>query len=765
MSLYEEALVEAKKLKEIAEADAKQAIVEELTPHIRKMITSSLAGKSESVLYEEEDKTVGLPGMDPNAPPVADPGGSVDPSGMVPGADATAMPPVSAEPPAVAAVVGGPAGSDAPIQASGADALNMPMPGADGKLVVDFDDLFVPSEPGDDSGSGEEGPASSEVTPEVPGGMPSPTPVDVNPAPSDATTSADGSATGIPGEGEAMMATGQGEEPKLETYELFSEALDLTAKRVHRAYASKGVPSLVKEALQDKLFQLIETLESLTEKKLVSDNLGQILESRLEILHLKLQEAVLGNTYEGTKGTDMASKSLKEFAAKMLSESETIEGGPITSPADVHKTEKPMVVQNANDAAADKAATHAQKVTEPTVTLKTEAAELQKLEEELKALIAESEGDSLADDEGKQNLAGAASSIPDKKVGQVDVTKTPAGGPSNPASYVQGVSEEFEHNKDNGSEEEVPNKESVAVSGKALNERTKKLKAEGLRKQIAALQEQLKECGMETEAAGNGLPAPGVPPKKSVMGEDDTVINFNFDLSDLVGGLDGLGDDDEIEIVDDEDPSGGSSPDLGGAGMGASHGSSDGDDLGGGLDLGGDTDVGDAGGTSALSSGGPDKGLSGDEGGDSEDDEVGKSLPLSERIRRARKSTANRTLAENKALKTQLAEQTLFNAKVVHLQPFLNNRNLTKEQKQKIVEYLDRGKTVNEVKTIYTRVKAVLESTQKAKAKAGSSSRPAGAGAASINESVNNAENLYEGAVLVEAERNRLMELAGIRRK
>jgi hypothetical protein len=755
MSLYEEALVEAKKLKEIAEADAKQAIVEEITPYIRKMIASSLTGK-QVPLYEEEDRT-GMP-SDPTGTPIADPAGTVD-AGTTPSADATAVPPVSSDVPASAAVVGGP--TDAPIQATGADALNMPMPGADGKLVVDFDDLFIPSEPGDDTGMGTEGPASAEAEPEIPGGMPSPTPVDVNPVPSDTTTTPDASATSFPGEGEAMAATGQGNEPKditpqeppqqLETYELFSEAVDLTAKRIHKAYASNKLPSLMKEALQEKLFELMETLESLNEKKVISENLSKIFESRLEILHLKLQEAVLSNTYERTKGTDMASKSLKEFAAKMLSESDTIEGGPITSPADSHKTEKTMHVSNANDAAADKAGTHAQKVTEPTVTLKTEAAELAKLEEELKALIAEDEGDSLAADEGKQDLAGAASSIPDKKVGQVDVTKTPAGGPSNPASYVQGVSENIEHSKETGSEEEVnktsfghPKKESVAVSGKALNERTKKLKAESLRKQISALQEQLKECGMEMEA-DNALPAPSVPEKLSVMGEEDTVINFNFDLADLVPSLSGVGDDDEIEIVDDEEPMDSiGSTDLGDLGSEESE-----DDLSG--DLGGtesdEVDLGD------------------EESSMGDEPEVGDTkMPLSERLRRSQKSTTSRALSENKALKVQLAEQQLFNAKVVHLQPFLNNRNLTKEQKQKIVEYLDRGRTVNEVKTIYTRVKAVLETTQKAKAKAGSSSRPVGAGAATLNESVNT-ENLYEGAILVEAERNRLMELAGIRRK
>ena len=752
MSLYEEALADAKKLKEVAEADAKQAIVDEITPYIRKMIAETIVGKSHPIYEDVSDDPLAIPGA-PDAP-------GIDSGSMgttTPTADASlpvgAIGDTSAAGPVTGgAVVGGP--MDAPIQVAGADALNMPMPGADGKLVVDFDDLFVPSEPGDGT-EGDEGPASAAAPLDVPGGMPDQTPVDVNPAPE-----GDPAAGGFPGEGEAMAVAGQGEEPEdaaplpepqMETYEMFSEAVDVTARRIHKAYSSKGVPSLVKEALQDKLFTLVEALEKLTEKKLVSENLSGILESRLEILHLKLQEALVGNTYMGTKGNNMASKSLKEFAAKMLSESDTVEGGDVTSPADVHKTEKPMTVKNANDGAADKAATHAMKLTEPTVTLKTEAAAMAKLEEELKALIAESEGDSLADDEGKQKLAGAASTIPNKPVGQVDVTKTPAGGPSNPASYVQGVSEEFEHNKETGSEEEVK-KETVAVGGKALQERTKRLKAESLRKQISALREELKECGMEME--GNGLPAPGVPAKKSVMGEDDTVINFNFDLADLVPSLAGMGDDDEIEIVDDTDTGssfGGSSD--GGVGDDDLSALTGGGDAGGGSDL--PSDLGSDGGGSDVAGtdlGGMDK---------PEDEEE----TLAERVARGRGPERSKALAENKALKVQLAEQTLFNAKVVHLQPFLNNKNLTKEQKQKIVEFLDRGRTINEVKTIYTRVKTVLENATKARAKAGSSSRTSGTGAASLNESASRVENLYEGATLVEGERNRLMELAGIRRK
>jgi hypothetical protein len=162
MGLYEEALVDAKKLKELAEADAKRAIVEELTPFIRQTIAKSVSSKNSFLFEEEEPEVAGAPiANDPSAPPVAvEP--SVDASAM-----AAPITPTGAEVP--------------PIQATGADTLNMPMPGADGKLVVDFDDMFVLSEPGDDSAVGMEGPASAELSPEVPGGIPSAEPVDVNP--------------------------------------------------------------------------------------------------------------------------------------------------------------------------------------------------------------------------------------------------------------------------------------------------------------------------------------------------------------------------------------------------------------------------------------------------------------------------------------------------------------------------------------------------------------------------------------------------------
>lgn len=738
MSLYEEALVEAKKLKEIAEDDAKKAIVEDITPMIRRMITNELAGKS-SPLFEEDDMSASSLGAGDAMPVVTAPTG--------------------AEPVGGAGDFGG--SMDAPIKAAGADALNMPMPGPDGKLVIDFDDLFVPASPGDEE-PGDEGSASAASTPEIPGGMPSPEPVDVNPAPGSepgvggpadaAPISAappGGADATVPAPAGALDATGitpPDENTQMETFEMFQEELNATGRSVHKAYSSKaGVPSIVKEALQEKLFSLVSVLEKLSENKLISAQLNTISENRLEIMHLKLKEAVVGNTYYRTEGTEMASKSLKAFATKMLAESDTLEGGDVKSPADSHKTEKSMTVDNSQEKGADKAGAHAMKLSEPTVTLKTEAAAMAALEEELKSLVAESSGDELTDEDGlSPDAIGAASSIPNKKVGNVDVTKSTAGGPPNPASNVLSVKEEFEHNKATGSEEEVK-KEAVAVKASALKEATKTLKAENLRKQIAALTEQLKECGMpEMTKEDSGLPAPGVDSKKSVMGEDDTVINFNFDLASLVPELAGMGDDDEIEITDD----GEGASDMGSMSAGSADAGSD--------DLSGDADAGMG---SDLPVG---LGDSDDEGKKKESE-----MTLAEAVKSGRGPVARKALAENRELRAQLAEQQLFNAKVVHVQPFLNNKNLTKEQKHKIVAYLDRGTTIEEVKTIYTKVKTVLDNAQKARVNAGSSSKVGTAGAASLKESADKGEmvNLYEGATLVAAERDRLMELAGIKRK
>lgn len=81
-------------------------------------------------------------------------------------------------------------------------------------------------------------------------------------------------------------------------------------------------------------------------------------------------------------------------------------------------------------------------------------------------------------------------------------------------------------------------------------------------------------------------------------------------------------------------------------------------------------------------------------------------------------------MAENKKLKEQnrklredlgkvlgkLSETNLLNAKILHVNRFLEHNRLTTEQKRTVIENIDKGTTVKEVKSIYS----ILETTFKA---------------------------------------------------
>lgn len=781
MSIYEEALVDAKKLKEVAENEAKNAILEAIAPRIKQMISREAAGLS-SPLFEQEEEQL------PQDPALAGlPVSSVGDPGLPATAAAMSAPagmetPV-APPPAVSGM------DDAPITAGGADAMNMPLPGPDGKLVVDFEDLFTATdEPGEieadeTSASAETSPVAghdgeldasvAEVPPSSAGEMAPPDAALAPPMPG---------AEGLPAP-EELPTTATDEDL---SFEAFRENLDRLSRRIDIAYKKASIPAIVREALQENLFESIEKLEKLSAHGKISSRLTALTESRLEFLHMKLKEAIVGTNYRSIeKGDDdMSKKSLRNLASKLFEEAETLKMGDITSPADSFEEKGTLKVDNSGtEAAADKAGAHAKKITVPTVTLKTEAAlyeeELHKLEEELKEV--------LAAEEGEQDLAGAASTIPDEKVGKVDTTKSTAGSPSNPASKVQGVKNEaveadddddeldefIEHDKASGSEKEVD--EVLEVADEELAEAVRSIKKENIKRRMRALKEELAECdmestmpvrGMEDEAMMGGVPGGGMSPSMPGMKDEQTVVNFNFDLDDL-----GVGAGDEMGGEDDDM--------MGAADMGAGE-----DDMGG-LD---DLEVVDDG-DEDLSAGGPPSSFGGDEeGSEGEDDELeteASGLPapgldnmgvmgLAEGRRRKLAAGKKPVVTEAKqvrALRAQLAESQLWNAKVLFLNKFLYKEELSRTQKQKIAEYLDKATTLAEAKTIYGRVKSLLESAA-AKKKVGSSGRTSvGRGADSVRQSLEeskktgeNKDNLFEGASLEATSRNRLQELAGIKK-
>ena len=108
-----------------------------------------------------------------------------------------------------------------------------------------------------------------------------------------------------------------------------------------------------------------------------------------------------------------------------------------------------------------------------------------------------------------------------------------------------------------------------------------------------------------------------------------------------------------------------------------------------------------------------------DELGDAPMPDAGPALPESRRRRRSRRqrriaesrrgrktsTSTQRQLNEYKkaahALKSQLTEMNLFNAKLLYANKLMQNRNLTQKQQRAIVEALDNAKTLREAKLLY----------------------------------------------------------------
>lgn len=81
---------------------------------------------------------------------------------------------------------------------------------------------------------------------------------------------------------------------------------------------------------------------------------------------------------------------------------------------------------------------------------------------------------------------------------------------------------------------------------------------------------------------------------------------------------------------------------------------------------------------------------------------------LAENKRLQKENAALRRVAS--AMKTRLSESNLFNAKVLHINKFMNNHRLKTEQKKAVIEAIDTAKSISEVKRAYS----MLESTLRA---------------------------------------------------
>lgn len=312
--LYKEALADAAKIREIAEQDARNSILEKIAPYIKQMIVKESSG-----LFQEQEE------LSPD-PSVAAPGGVPD-SATLPASETT-MPDPTVAPAATVMPVPSPVNSSMPISPSNGDAVNIPM-STDGKMTLDFDDLFIKDPNTISTGEGGGAEATEIASPPSPTDLTDEPPVDMNAQSVAGPLPAPEEATGAPDEEQTAQPAPLQE---IKSMKHFEKVLAETALNINKLY-SVNVSDMTKNSLKNKLFSLLERLDYFKTKRVISEKQAQLNENRLEFLFLHLKEAKVNNTYNKKKDNNMT--TLKDFAAKLFESSDL----PMT-PGDSQSTGK-----------------------------------------------------------------------------------------------------------------------------------------------------------------------------------------------------------------------------------------------------------------------------------------------------------------------------------------------------------------------------------------------------------------------------------------
>ena len=686
--LFTEALKDAQKIREIAEKDAKNRLVEALTPYIKKVIAKESVGDSDFYFEQVEDDELDLEAQQPA--PAAQP---------APAQGAPAPAPTTAPTATV------PTADPAPIEDPGAlgdVGVDASMPDEEGKIVVDFDDLFVDADtdqvtitpPG--AGGEEMGAAPVAATGEEPMLDLAPEGSELAPAPA----------------GEAVPVEGEEEDPldlstEAITFKEYQRVLSDLSERVDRALYSNHVTDITRESLKQRLFDLLEAIDGMRGRGSISNKQARLNENKLEFLFLKLKEASLHNSYSlssETKGTNNM-KTLKEYAAQLFEEDENLakdsaSTGDSGMPVDDEYSEHAADVSGVDP-----------KLGKPEDIRVHQDRHTQ----EADALEDTDNPEEMPWDEGepglKENSADADTDAND------DVAEGAAGF---------------------GDTREEPTAE-FEVDDAELAEAVRSIRKDSIKKKLAALREaEDKDKAFEVDASED-YPDPGPE-----GGEDPSHEHLKEGAGMMEMDMDG---DEELEVVDD---------------MALDSDLDDAADLVLSVDLPPEVEAELA--ELGLDDLDVDVTLnvsSDDELDDELDDEEDEVLQddmeemameskrsahrarfLEKKLRRAKKilEAKNRELA---SVKGQLVETNLFTSKAVYYSKFLhralNESALTKKALQQIVEHLDRGRTVAETKAIYKKIERKLnEHNNKASRKlGGSSSTVTRPGSASLNESKN----------------------------
>lgn len=429
--IYQEALIEAKKLREAATAEAKNAVLEAVSPIIKQMIDREIA--SVDVILEQQEPTAD--GVDMSAPPTAPAAPSPD-AGTVPpiqpapapGAEVT-----SSQQPVAPAV----AAASPPIVPAGGQVLGKieTSPTGEQELVVPIASLFQPASPAVDTAiagdplqaQGEPPvPPSDVAPPSAAPGTPdlTPPPAEDEPTPAQPAGLAEvyrlvskllAEQTIVPGSTDSANVPGPGEVTKsvasmvspatvAESYGAFKAELELCENAVRSARDNRKVDAL---PAKDKVVALYENLLDLKANKGITDRLFTLNESRLELLHENLAAvySYLGNSAETrVKDIQVMKKqrkdSLKEFALALFEGAEGFEKqvGKVEPAGD----SKGIKDEHAKSTSGNPKGVKAEAEKAPFATKKEEGdqgkALLEQLEEEINELMSQvsaDEGDDL----------------------------------------------------------------------------------------------------------------------------------------------------------------------------------------------------------------------------------------------------------------------------------------------------------------------------------------------------------------------------------
>lgn len=708
--LYKEALVDGRKLREIAEEEAKKQLLEKFTPFVKDMISKELKVKSSSIFEstdlkdkafvvgeQEEDPTNPDPlaAMPPEASPM--PTDALNATGA-PSTAPMAQDPSSAgmgvtPPSAIDPLSNPPASPDAnaPVEPVGTNDLGsttLDQLGDDGKITVDVNDLFSPDAPEAISTSDE------VMAGAAPAGEEAPMPPAEDPLASSPSSAEESIST--PEEVPPVASDEEAQALPPVTQEQIIAGINEEAYKIDILCLKESkIKDLEKNYHKQRLFSLLEQVDQLKENGLISGRQSQVLENKLEFLFIKLKEANLANSYKKStntrEDTENMAKSLKSIAAQLFLEEADAIG----------KT------QTAADSRSKSASKHAMDASGNTVGAKADS----------EHTVPTKEKETFWDDQDP-NGEGLLESC---EVGDETVQAATGFG--------------------EGEEPEVE----FEVSEAELMEAIRQLRKENVKRKVKAIKESMdveEECDTMEEQAEFGEGS-----------EEDATLSFGADDSD-VDGLDagepdvaaaeqelqaafdalGLTDvtvslggdsavgsgDEEIEIVDDEDGLGSEESDV------MMH------------------DAGDS---------------------EEEIEEMALFESLKRKIeakKAAKKAAALKESTRVADMKKQLNENNLFTAKTVFLNKILMRENMSRDTTRKVVELLDKARTLSEAKEIYQKILARLNEGKVAastKLAGSSASRATKPGSTSLNESATRTQQADDSSV------DRWQILAGIKKQ